>query len=402
MRVLFVSEYLRAGGAEKFLLSLVRGLTKVLGDSIEIHVATADRLNMRLGTLRRLNIKVHYIPSTRLYFQLRILGMSHPLIARKFDTLLSKVKPDLVHLNNIAGFGLTPLKVLYERNIPTVFTLHDHWVICPNTLLYNGSSICDNNLACLRSYCVKFTMSLPQLNSILDKRFQFVQSQLIPELLKEFNLVAVSKYLAQIMKKFLGLEPTVIYNGLELEGIFELNETEWLSRSGICYLGGARVEKGYYIVRNLIKRMQSLVKSGEVMFFVRGLQKDFENIGVLPGQVLVKRYFNNVSEVYKKSFVTLIPSIWPEPFPYTALEALAYGSLVLAFRIGGIPEEVEDERLLVDPYNIDDYYQRLLDIIRDRARYFELALKLSKSVRSKFSLENTTKKYIELYERVVK
>ncbi|MGC8988207.1 hypothetical protein, partial [Infirmifilum sp.] len=84
MRVLFVSEYLRAGGAEKFLLSLIRGLVKVLGNSIEIHVATADRQNIWLGAHLRSNIKVHHIPSTRLYFQLRILGMSHPLIARKF------------------------------------------------------------------------------------------------------------------------------------------------------------------------------------------------------------------------------------------------------------------------------------------------------------------------------
>jgi glycosyltransferase involved in cell wall biosynthesis len=38
----------------------------------------------------------------------------------------------------------------------------------------------------------------------------------------------------------------------------------------------------------------------------------------------------------------VIPSIWEEAFPYAALEAMSVGRPVLASRVGGMPEIVED------------------------------------------------------------
>jgi len=40
--------------------------------------------------------------------------------------------------------------------------------------------------------------------------------------------------------------------------------------------------------------------------------------------------------------VVAIPSTWEEPFPYAALEAMALGRPIVASRIGGLPEMVED------------------------------------------------------------
>jgi D-inositol-3-phosphate glycosyltransferase len=48
--------------------------------------------------------------------------------------------------------------------------------------------------------------------------------------------------------------------------------------------------------------------------------------------------------VYAASDVTVMPSVWPEPFGLVALEALAAGRPVIASNVGGLPE-------LIGPHN---------------------------------------------------
>jgi glycosyltransferase involved in cell wall biosynthesis len=45
--------------------------------------------------------------------------------------------------------------------------------------------------------------------------------------------------------------------------------------------------------------------------------------------------------VYRKIRAVIVPSIWNEPFGYVVAEAILRGRLIIASRIGGIPELVE-------------------------------------------------------------
>jgi len=57
------------------------------------------------------------------------------------------------------------------------------------------------------------------------------------------------------------------------------------------------------------------------------------NLGYLRGDALW--------EQYRRASVALVPSVWPEPCPTVALEAMAFGLPVIGSRIGGIPDLVE-------------------------------------------------------------
>jgi glycosyltransferase involved in cell wall biosynthesis len=58
-----------------------------------------------------------------------------------------------------------------------------------------------------------------------------------------------------------------------------------------------------------------------------------------------------VREAERRSLAVVVPSTWAEPFGMVVIEAMAAGRPVVASRIGGIPEIVEDgrEALLVPP-----------------------------------------------------
>jgi glycosyltransferase involved in cell wall biosynthesis len=54
--------------------------------------------------------------------------------------------------------------------------------------------------------------------------------------------------------------------------------------------------------------------------------------------------------IYAAADALVVPSVWNEPFPLVALEALASGLPVIASRVGGLPEQVgPNNGLLVEP-----------------------------------------------------
>jgi glycosyltransferase involved in cell wall biosynthesis len=401
LKIIFISEFIYGGGAETFLRNLIIGLCRY-EPHVKIVVVTSQWAS--LSTLPSCVAKLYIVPRDRLWFQSRITGtrIGNLLIERKLKEILSTERPDVIHINNVAGFGLSVLKVVYEENYPAIYTLHDHWVFCPNTLLFNMKQqrICDNNTQCLKSGCIYITKHLPWLNKVFEKRFEFVQLELMPKYLSHLKVVAVSKYLAEVFKKFTGIDAEVIYNGMEFEDL-NLDEKMWIRRRGVSYLGGKRVEKGYNIIKELVKRINSMNDKHNVTIYVRGDSQDFASY-TNSLDIVVGSYFENVKEVYKNSFLVLIPSIWPEPLPYTVIEALGYGSLVLAFDIGGLPEVIEDGRFLVQYGDIGEYVGRALHIMEHKGEYFDAVVSHVKRVREKFSLDSMVKRYVKLYERVAR
>ncbi len=57
--------------------------------------------------------------------------------------------------------------------------------------------------------------------------------------------------------------------------------------------------------------------------------------------------------LYRKAFLVVVPSVWPEPFGLVGIEAMSYAKPVIAFRTGGIPEWMDEGRtgFLIPPYD---------------------------------------------------
>ena len=66
-------------------------------------------------------------------------------IERLFERALDNFRPDIVHVQHLMGLPVQLLRLLRQRHIPYVVTLHDYWWICANAqLLTNyGQQICD-------------------------------------------------------------------------------------------------------------------------------------------------------------------------------------------------------------------------------------------------------------------
>ncbi|TAJ23566.1 MAG: glycosyltransferase family 1 protein [Planctomycetota bacterium] len=49
-----------------------------------------------------------------------------------------------------------------------------------------------------------------------------------------------------------------------------------------------------------------------------------------------------IETLYERAAVVVVPSVWNEPFGLVGVEAMAHGRAVVAFRVGGIPEWLDD------------------------------------------------------------
>jgi glycosyltransferase involved in cell wall biosynthesis len=91
----------------------------------------------------------------------------------------------------------------------------------------------------------------------------------------------------------------------------------------------------------------------------------------------------------------LMPIDWPEPFGLVAIEAMACGTPVLAFRKGSMPEVIDDgvTGVLVDdiPHALEAT-RRLLDLPREAVR---------STFDRRFSGRRMAEDYVRVYERLL-
>lgn len=118
----------------------------------------------------------------------------------------------------------------------------------------------------------------------------------------------------------------------------------------------------------------------------------------LPGRVP----FHRMAEVYRSHDVLVFPSIWPEPFSLTLLEAMAAGLCVVASTAGGSAEILQNESnsLTYQPGDVADLARQLHRVYEDRELRHRLALAGQRFAQEQFPWSATVEKIEELLYEV--
>jgi glycosyltransferase involved in cell wall biosynthesis len=92
-------------------------------------------------------------------------------------------------------------------------------------------------------------------------------------------------------------------------------------------------------------------------------------------------------------------SRWEEVFGWMIAEAMAYGKPVVATRVGGIPEVVQDQEsgYLVDRGDVETMSNKILSLLNDSSLRAQMGSKGKNIVRQEFNLRNNVAKLIASY-----
>ena len=136
----FTPEY--TGGAEVSLYHTCRGLLARGVDAMILYVTTHGRrptddwYDSDGVPVHRIQLARKPTSPTGELFSPQVFGH----VRRE----LQRLKPDIFHLHNVAHATLAPFVASWAARTPTVSTLHDQWLLCPNNMLYRtDGTVCD-------------------------------------------------------------------------------------------------------------------------------------------------------------------------------------------------------------------------------------------------------------------
>ena len=381
MRVLIAHNRYRAPGGEERHVELLTGQLRAAG----IHVVTleldspvdASRLH-RLG----LGLTLAYRPAG----------------ARALRKAFKGQVPDVVHFHNLFPL-LTPSAVREARasGAAVVLTIHNYRFACPSgTLLRNGR---------IHEDCIEGSSFLCGLRNARGVWTESVAYGVAIELQRRFRMlhrwvdayVAPSGFVAKMLERagYPSDRIHVIYHSAPIDPAPS-------DAGGFAfYAGRLSAEKGVRTLLEAAARTPSvplrIAGDGPLVDLVRRAESDhLTHLGHVDRAT--------VARLRREALVTVAPSECYEGQPLGVLESMAAGTPVIASRLGGLAEIVEDggTGILVQAGDADAFACAMETMWDDRSRAAALGERAWEFAREHFEPETQVGRLVALYESLVR
>jgi glycosyltransferase involved in cell wall biosynthesis len=268
--------------------------------------------------------------------------------------VLGRFRPDVVHAHGWCAFSAA---AACAGRCPLVVTLHDYGLRCPKKNLLRGGAECADGRGLRCARCPGSEQGTAKRSALAAALAATAGGQRAGTAC----YIAVSHHVAErhLEAWRTPAQVDVIPNFLDVPPAAPPEPGE----SGVLYVGPADRHKGLHVLldarRRLPARLARLVVVGACV--ATDAADGVSCPGRLTGNALWQRY--------REAALVVVPSIWPEPCPTVALEALAYGRPVVASRVGGLPDLVDDGRtgVLVPPGDSRALSSAISALLTDRA-----------------------------------
>lgn len=340
----FVPDYI--GGAEVSLYHTCRGLQARGHDCVVLAVNCRGRERADQW------YEVDGIPVHRLtWITKKRRAITDLIDARLLPSLyrdLRRLQPDIFHLHNVAQATMAPFIAAQATNTPTVCTLHDHWLLCPGDMLYRADGTLCNPAEhpegrcgnCYRRY--EYWADLPNRRQWMARLTANVRRFISP------SQALIDLHVAGgFDRRRFHLLPNALAEPDWVEPRHEqVLETIRLaqSRPTVVFAGGGVHNKGADVVSNAIPGLLAAIPDIQFVIAGPGEPEYFhEWARYAPAvRVLGKVPFSEMRSLFAAADLTLLASVWPENSPMTIYENYQVGTPILASKIGGIPELIEE------------------------------------------------------------
>jgi glycosyltransferase involved in cell wall biosynthesis len=325
-------------------------------------------------------------------------GIYNPFSFREIAGVLKDFAPDLVHVHNLNPlYSPSVLVGLKRAGLPVVMTVHNHFHTCPTADHLHSGVVCERCLGGREYWCI-----LQNCRGSIFESAAYASRSLIARVLglytDNISLVIALNEFGKIRLSMAGFDPERIVVIPNMVDIPELRADPSRGRYAI-FSGRICVEKGVY---SLVSAA-SLAPDVEVRVMGSGAILDdlmrhaSPNVRFL-GQLDQQR----VQEELRGARFLVFPSIWFEGCPLAVLEAMAIGLPIIASRIGGIPELVEDGEtgLLFEPGNVRELAQKMTELWNDPERCSRMGMEARRKAQRNHSETTYWESLRAAYSRV--
>ena len=249
-----------------------------------------------------------------------------------------------------------------KMGIPVVLRLSDYFLLCPRFDFMYEKKVCEECLSkgyrsCIKKRCVKGSL-FASVVRVFSMKFH--------------KMINVYKDVYAFITPSEFLKKKLVLNGFEEKRIhciptFTASKTtigeQQIGSYGL-YFGRVTEEKG---VETVIKAYEKLpeytvkIMGDDTTDEAKRLKKYVENHKIKNVEFLGFKSGAELENIIKGARFTLIPSIWYDNLPNTALESFQYSKPVIASNIGSLPELVSDGEngYLFEPSNVEDLIKKI-------------------------------------------
>jgi glycosyltransferase involved in cell wall biosynthesis len=278
-----------------------------------------------------------------------VSGVFNPIAARYVARVVDERRPDVAHVHNLYPlFSPSVLVALKRAGVPVVMTVHNHFHTCPRADHLLRGEICERcvgghefNCALMNCRGNALESAGYALRSWVARRFRLFLDNV--SIVIALNLFAKKRLMSA---GFDSRRVVVIPNMVEIP---DEASDPGEGRSAV-FSGRMSPEKGASTLLEAARMVPQipvrLMGDGPALDQLRAdAPKNATFLGQLPA--------DRVALEYRKASFLVAPSQWYEGCPLVISEAMSHGVPVIASRIGGLPELVDDEvtGLLFEPGN---------------------------------------------------
>ena len=336
------------------------------GCDVNIFFLTRSEETKRLKSSTR--IRINYLTTSNFLPNLRAIA--------KF---LFHNRPDVIH-TNFASLGILAIFKKYVFKIPFIYTTHG--------------------------------IPEPWLQfSLIDKIAYTIEYYLLPFVASQSSaVVAVSRYVKDMLKRRYNIDSEVIYHGIDVDKFERENKTRGKRKLGyketdfiILFVGKLHPCKDpLTLIRSISKAVEKnqdllliMVGDGELY---QEVKKEVIKLNLWRCVKILRQVTNKkVKTLYYAADVFVLPSVG-EAFGITLLEAMANSVPVIASNSGASPEVIGNAGIL---FTRGDY-KELADKILSLSHNKELSRKLSEAglerVKETFSWGDKIDQYVKVYK----
>lgn len=255
------------------------------------------------------------------------------------ENLFESFKFDILHVHHFLFQTFDVIDVAKEREIYSIITLHDLYMICPSINMVYIDKYCKYDK---RKDCQKCLNSRLGVNSNCIENWQ----KTCEKVLRKFDKVIVpSENTKKLYNEvYSDLKIDVVEHGVDIINIQSNKKEKNTDVFNIAFVGAMAIHKGSNVLKDLIK--SSTDSKLKIHLFGKPndafLEKNRGNYinhgkyerGQLP-QLLVD---NNIDLV-------CIFATWPETYSYTLTECYMAGVPILTFNIGAVGDRIQNDKL---------------------------------------------------------
>ena len=339
---------------------------------------------------------------------LRFLGRSiYSFEARRYlDRLIAAADgADIGYILNIYNY-MSPsiIHAFKKRGIPVVMRLGDYNLLCPNYLLLRGGKPCT---LCIRGAYLHGVTHCCVKNSYLVSAVR-VTGMMIQKWLGLYKLVDAFIVPCEFMKSLLaeGGFPEKRIHVIRSPVCSDMIPRQPGKRDYIIYFGRISYEKG---LDTLIRAYQQLSPPVDLILVGKSYDGEIDRLE----QLIDKKHTNRIvfagfkaaedlTRLVSQALLSVVPSRWYDNAPLSVYESFSCGTPVLASRIGGIPEQIQDgiNGRLCDPDSEQDMRNVLEWMLCDRERLGKMGAAAREYADRTLSMNRHVEKVLELFYEI--